>query len=285
MAAVANLAFQDRSAANVGQTAVAAVLVAFAGATFDIVIDAYRIELLERAPGRRRLGHVRSWLADRLDRWSAARWRWCWRPGELADRLCDHGRDHGADRDRDLARARYAAPAGDEEEQARLNAPGAIEPKWRAIGLTVVGICWAWALWTIGAFMTRMLTETPAPSVERFHPQLRALDHRRDGDRAGAWSRLCSTGGRCAACMSSRRPGRRGAAGRAPPTTAISALILPLAELVRRLGWGVIIVLGADPHLPDHRHRSGAPSPSPSICRSCTIRATRSPSPPRSSAC
>ncbi|HYD12141.1 MAG TPA: MFS transporter [Allosphingosinicella sp.] len=46
MAAVANLAFQDPSA-NVLQTAIAAVLVGAAGATFDIVIDAYRIELLE----------------------------------------------------------------------------------------------------------------------------------------------------------------------------------------------------------------------------------------------
>jgi PAT family beta-lactamase induction signal transducer AmpG len=46
MAAVANLAFQDPSA-NIFQTAVAAILVGAAGATYDIVIDAYRIELLE----------------------------------------------------------------------------------------------------------------------------------------------------------------------------------------------------------------------------------------------
>ena len=46
MAAVANLAFQDPSA-HIYQTAIAAVLVGVAGATFDIVIDAYRIELLE----------------------------------------------------------------------------------------------------------------------------------------------------------------------------------------------------------------------------------------------
>src|SRR5205085_4351005 len=45
MAAVANLAFQD-PAANILQTAVAAILVGFAGATYDVVIDAYRIELL-----------------------------------------------------------------------------------------------------------------------------------------------------------------------------------------------------------------------------------------------
>jgi PAT family beta-lactamase induction signal transducer AmpG len=46
MAAVANLAMQD-PAADIFQTAVAAILLGFAGATFDIVIDAYRIELLE----------------------------------------------------------------------------------------------------------------------------------------------------------------------------------------------------------------------------------------------
>jgi PAT family beta-lactamase induction signal transducer AmpG len=46
IAAVANLAFQDPSV-NIFRTAVAAILVGFAGATYDIVIDAYRIELLE----------------------------------------------------------------------------------------------------------------------------------------------------------------------------------------------------------------------------------------------
>jgi MFS transporter, PAT family, beta-lactamase induction signal transducer AmpG len=46
IAAVANLAVQDPSADIYGM-AVAAILVGFAGATFDIVIDAYRIELLE----------------------------------------------------------------------------------------------------------------------------------------------------------------------------------------------------------------------------------------------
>ncbi len=46
MAAVANLAVQDPSA-DIYQTAIAAILVGVAGATFDIVIDAYRIELLE----------------------------------------------------------------------------------------------------------------------------------------------------------------------------------------------------------------------------------------------
>ena len=46
IAAVANLAFVDPSASLL-QTAYAAVLVGAAGATFDIVIDAYRIEILK----------------------------------------------------------------------------------------------------------------------------------------------------------------------------------------------------------------------------------------------
>lgn len=46
IAAVANLAFAD-PAANIANVATAAILVGIAGATFDIVIDGYRIEILE----------------------------------------------------------------------------------------------------------------------------------------------------------------------------------------------------------------------------------------------
>lgn len=46
MIAVANLAVQDPKA-DIIQTAIAAILVGLAGATFDIVIDAYRIEILK----------------------------------------------------------------------------------------------------------------------------------------------------------------------------------------------------------------------------------------------
>ncbi len=46
MAAVANLAVVDPSA-DIGRTVTAAILVGLAGATFDIVIDAYRIETLK----------------------------------------------------------------------------------------------------------------------------------------------------------------------------------------------------------------------------------------------
>ena len=47
MAAVANLALVDPAATGIGSVVTAAILVGIAGASFDIVIDAYRIEALE----------------------------------------------------------------------------------------------------------------------------------------------------------------------------------------------------------------------------------------------
>lgn len=47
VAAVANLAMVHPEAGNIWPTVTAAMLVAFAGATYDIVIDGYRIEVLE----------------------------------------------------------------------------------------------------------------------------------------------------------------------------------------------------------------------------------------------
>lgn len=47
MAAVANLAIVDPNSDGIGAIVTAAILVGIAGATFDIVIDAYRIEALE----------------------------------------------------------------------------------------------------------------------------------------------------------------------------------------------------------------------------------------------
>ncbi len=47
MAAVANLALVDPAANGIGAIVTAAILVGVAGASFDIVIDAYRIEALE----------------------------------------------------------------------------------------------------------------------------------------------------------------------------------------------------------------------------------------------
>ena len=83
IAAVTNLAFQDPSA-DIYRTALAAIFVGFAGATFDIVIDAYRIELLEprqlgAGSGMSQYGwRIGSNLAGALALVLAARIGWEW---------------------------------------------------------------------------------------------------------------------------------------------------------------------------------------------------------------
>ena len=67
MAAVANLALVDPGA-DIMRAAIAAILVGAAGATFDIVIDAYRIEILEPPAIGRRIGDEPVRLADRFRR-------------------------------------------------------------------------------------------------------------------------------------------------------------------------------------------------------------------------
>ena len=61
-------------------TIVAAILVGFAGATYDIVIDAYRIETLEPYQLGVGIRHDAIWLEDRVAS-RRDRWRWCWRHG------------------------------------------------------------------------------------------------------------------------------------------------------------------------------------------------------------
>lgn len=83
MAAVANLAFQDPGA-DIVQTAIAAILVAFAGATYDIVIDGYRIEILRPdqlgvGSGMTQYGwRIGSVFSGALALFVAARYGWEW---------------------------------------------------------------------------------------------------------------------------------------------------------------------------------------------------------------
>ena len=228
---------------TLGWFAVLAVVAAFASATQDVVIDAWRIDVAdERAPvdilsaiyqfGYRIStlvgGALALVLADRVS-WPTV---YAIMAGIMGLTLIATWLAPDTPR-----------PAGDEEEEARLNAPGAIEPKWRALGLAVVGACWAWALWTIGAFMTRMLTETPPPSVNDFTRYV------------GPWIIVATVvvpalvaalfnwwQARGVHVVTVPGPARTGAHRAADHS--YMALILPLSELVRRLGWGVIIVLG-----------------------------------------
>jgi PAT family beta-lactamase induction signal transducer AmpG len=122
---------------------------------------------------------------------------------------------------------------------------GEIDPKWRAIGLAVVGVCWAWALWTIGSFMVASLNTpdgTAPPSAFDFTryqgPWIIAATILVPALVAALFNYWRQAGTHVVTATLPKRTGKDRAADQ-----AYHALITPLAELIRRLGWGVIIVL------------------------------------------
>jgi PAT family beta-lactamase induction signal transducer AmpG len=132
------------------------------------------------------------------------------------------------------------------EEAAGLRQAGSIEPKWRAIGLAVVGIGWAWALWMVGSFMARMLATAPGEKLPNVGDFTRNW---------GPWIIVATVivPALVAALFNYwKQRGEHVVTGPLPPARggplaadhAYYALIAPLSELVRRLGWGVIIALG-----------------------------------------
>jgi MFS transporter, PAT family, beta-lactamase induction signal transducer AmpG len=132
-----------------------------------------------------------------------------------------------------------------EAAQTALRRKGAIEPQWRTIGLAIVGIGWLWAIWTVGSFMTQVLTATGenAPSVGDFTrkmgPLIVAATVILPAIVAAIFNWMQQQHEHV---LASDAPAPSG--GDRALDHAYSALILPLAELVRRIGWGVIIVLG-----------------------------------------
>jgi MFS transporter, PAT family, beta-lactamase induction signal transducer AmpG len=223
----------------IGSFAALAVLAAFLSATQDVVIDAWRIEIADETAtvdllsaiyqlGNRFAaltgGALALVLAARLD-WPtvyagfgvvmlAAIGMTLWAP-ELA---------------RDSA-----------DERAPLAGHRVPDRRHRAIALAVVALCWGWAIVMLGRFMVAALQPpvagVPAPSAGTFTTTW------------GPWIIVATVIlPALVAGWSNRLPGAAGEDGpasgaRAAADHSYRALILPLAEIVRRLGWGAMLVL------------------------------------------
>ena len=123
-----------------GWFALVAVIGAFASATQDVVIDAWRIDVAdEKAPveilssiyqfGYRIAALIGGALALVLSERMS-----------LADGLCDHGRVHGADHHRHAcSRPTRRATRAEREQTALRKARARSSPSMRAIGLAIVG--------------------------------------------------------------------------------------------------------------------------------------------------
>ncbi|MBD8677206.1 MFS transporter [Sphingomonas sp. CFBP 13720] len=220
-------------AIGIGWFALVAVIGAFAAATQDVVIDAWRIDV---ADDRATLGILSSiyqlgyrtaaLVGGALALVLAARISWpmvyAIMGGVMAAMLI----------------VTLLAP-----DTPR---PAAIDPahpvagpshRDKRTGLAIVGLCWTWAIVTIAAFMTRALTVAPGatpPSVGDFTRL------------TGPWIVVATVvvPALVAAWLNGRGAAGEGARSPGWVEHGHRALILPLSELVGRLRWGIVVVLG-----------------------------------------
>ena len=233
---------------QLGWFALVAVIGAFASATQDVVIDAWRIDVADdKAPveilssiyqfGYRIAALIGGALALVLSERVSWPMVYAIMGGFMA--LTVVATLMAPDTPRDAI----------EREQSALRKAGAIEPRLRAIGLAIVGAGWLWAIWTVASFMINMLggaidpaTGKP-PAVGDFTktmgPLIVAATVILPAVVAAVFNWLKARKGYI---LTADEPAT--SSGERAADHAYSALILPLGELVRRIGWGVIIVLG-----------------------------------------
>ena len=222
---------------------------AFASATQDVVIDAWRVDVADDVATIEILstiyqmgyrvaalvgGALALFMAERLG-WPAV---YAWMGAIMLAVACA---SLFAPENAESASDKAANVAG----LAELREPGEIEPRVRAMALGAVGVLWAWALITVGVFMVRSLGSDPenrpdsvafiagqGPLIVLATVVIPAL--------IAAWLVRQKRRGRYVLLAPVASQGWR--------DTAIDhgyrALILPLAEMIGRLGWAAILVLG-----------------------------------------
>ena len=234
---------------QLGWFSLLAGLGAFASATQDVVIDAWRVDVadevatIDMLSTVYQLGYrIAALVGGALALFMAERTSWptvyltmgaillvvgfvgLWAPD--TDAKADN-----------LAEANQADPHG-------LRGIGQLSPRLRAWSLGAVAALWGWALLTVGSFMVRSLTATPetrpdsvefittyGPLVVLATVVLPAL--------IAAW------------LVRKEKSGQGLLAEAAPAITGADrlmdhlyrALVLPLTDLIGRLGWAIIIVI------------------------------------------
>jgi len=232
-------------ATNIGTFAIFAVIAALFSATQDVAVDAWRIDVADEETPVELLSSVyqfgyriASIVGGALALVLAARMSW-----SLVYLLM--GGLIGV-----VALIAFRAPDTPRPDaevlHKELAEPGALEPTARAIALAIVGVAWAWAIFSIGHFMVSMLTTAPGekqPSVADFTKLY------------GPWIILATVivPLMVAATINWLRsrhryvltaPDARHTSARTALNHLYVALVAPLGELAARLGWGVLIVIG-----------------------------------------
>src|SRR5689334_19864774 len=158
-------------ATNIGTFAIFAVIAALFSATQDVAVDAWRIDVADEQTPVELLSaiyqfgyRIASIVGGALALVLAARMNWSLVYLLMGGLIAV------------IALIAFRAPDTPRPDADRLHKelaePGAIEPAARAVALAIVGLAWAWAIFTIGRFMVSMLVpadpNAPHPSVADF---------------------------------------------------------------------------------------------------------------------
>ncbi len=230
--ALASIALSHPETGFLGPLALGAAVGAFAFATQDIVIDTWRIEVAdETVPidllstiyqfGYRTAALVGG--AGALLLASAVSW-----PGVfvVAALLMGLG----------LA-GTLIAPEPQPSSTQRVARERRGSPRLRLAVLVATLAAWAWAAFMLARFMITALTTTPAPSAGEFTATWGPWIVGATVVLPAALAGLIVWKGRAATA-------EEAAAGPNLPNTLYDAILAPLVELMGRLGWGALIVLG-----------------------------------------
>jgi len=232
-------------ATNIGTFAIFAVIAALASATQDVAVDAWRIDVADEQTPVELLSavyqfgyRIASIVGGAIALVLAARMSWSLVYLLMGGMIAI------------VAVIAFRAPDTPRPDADRLHKelsePGALDPVARSIALAIVGLGWAWAIFTIGSFMVSMLTTAPGvkqPSVADFTKHY------------GPWIIFATVliPLIVAAVTNWLRDRKRYVLTKddtrhTPIRTALNhlyvSLVAPLGELSGRLGWGVLVVLG-----------------------------------------
>ena len=233
-------------ASQIGRFALIAFFAAIASASQDIAIDAWRIDNADESAPIELLSAVNQFgyrtasiVGGALALFMAGTMSWPHVYMVMAGIMAALGLVtlSAPDTPRPLASKLHAALAD----------PGALAPKWRALCLAVVGMSWGWAIWRIVSFALSMLGEAAPgaakPSVSDFTkaygPLIILATVFVPLGVATLTNWLKTRGTYVLSAHDDTHSVPRTAANH-----LYSALVDPLAELSRRLGGGVLIVIG-----------------------------------------
>lgn len=234
-------------ATAIGTFALFAFFAAFASATQDVAVDAWRIEVADEATPVELLSsiyqfgyRIASIVGGALALVMAGRMSWPLVYLSMAGLIVAI-----------MLVVTLRAPDTPRPEQGALHAalaqPGELAPSARWAALAVVGVSWAWAIGTIGHFMVGMLAPadpaSPHPSVSDFTRSY------------GPWIVVATVVVPLVVAALTNWLKAHGRAVLTAPDARVSplrtaanhlyvALVSPLAELSGRLRWGVLIVIG-----------------------------------------